>query len=136
MRSFIATLSSAAIFTLLLALQPAVLRVHFKLSNLSVSLNLLLYGWALYNNLNGDMNAKQGAQGVISYNHAKPAFCGFHLCAVNESVGAETALALWLLLGSPRCALRSQTLTHEPSCNYQHSLWIGVNHELCWTCRQ
>ena len=40
------------------------------------------------------MNAKQGAQRVISYNHAKPAFCGFHLSMkvfVRLYVGAETA---------------------------------------------
>lgn len=37
-------LRSAAIFTLILALQPVVLRVCLELSNLSVSLNVFLHG--------------------------------------------------------------------------------------------
>lgn len=46
MVAFTATLSSAAIFTLILGAQPAVSRLHLELSNLSVSLNILLYGQA------------------------------------------------------------------------------------------
>lgn len=92
------------------------------------------------------MNAEQGARRVISYNRAKPAFCGFHLCITQcvlsvqvfvwLYVGAETAGALWFLLGSPCCASGSQTLTYEQRGNYQHSLWTGVAHEFCRTCRQ
>lgn len=92
------------------------------------------------------MNTKQGAQRLISYNCAKPAFCGFHLCIIQcvlslkvfvwLYVGAETAEALWFLQGSPCCALGSQRLTYEQRGNYQHSLWTGVAHEFCRTCRQ
>lgn len=47
MALFIAILRSAAIFTLTLELQPAVLRVHLELSKLSASFKVFLYGEAL-----------------------------------------------------------------------------------------
>lgn len=90
----------------------------------------------------GDTSAKQGAQTVISYNHASLHSVVFTCVSLSMKVfvwlyvGAETAGALWFLRGSPCCALGSQTLTFEQRGNYQHSLWTGITHELCRTCRR
>lgn len=89
------------------------------------------------------MNTKQGAQRLINYNCAKPAFCGFHLffnqcvlivCLPSCTVGAETAE--WFFVGSPCCALGSQTLIYKQRGNYQHSLGNCIIHELCRICIQ
>ena len=69
------------------------------------------------------MNTEQGAPRVISYNRAKPAFCGLHLrvvrCVLSMKVfvrlyvGAENSRGIVVFLRSPCCASGSQTLTYE-----------------------
>lgn len=123
MALFMAILRSAAIFTLILGLWPAVLRVYLELSNLGVSFSRYFFmDWPLYYLKKGDMNTKQGAQRLIIVPNAHTerfSLVSRTMCSVIESVSMDLCRCrnsrhTAVLSRFPNAVfLGSQTLTHE-----------------------
>lgn len=118
--------------------------MHLQFSNLSISLNSLLYIEASTLTLNQvtwtlSRGLRQSPAIMVPNLHSVVFTCVCRvMCAVNESVC--TALCRCRnstgIVVPHAVILGPQTLTFEKRGNYQHSLWTGVAHKLSGTCKE